>query len=221
MKDALAIHRMLLECETLHEIVRLPSAIHHADELPKVLALPAGRCLVTHVYTIGSTRREARALAGVIAHAGQEPVAEVVRQRLGARAIRHARADQINAATDYTAHLVCPLLLPPAMRLFIDRSIIEDIDDRTGGGVVYTAAGEPFTALAIRLTDLCTLSGAEPISFSSGAGPGTSDDASAPASATPPASAPMPPPVRIPSQRARRFTLGTPLHDLTERLTTE
>lgn len=160
MKDALAIHRMLLERETLHEIVRLPSAISHADELPKVLDLPAERCLVTHVYTVGSSRREARALAGVVVQAGLEPVAEAVRRTLGARTIRRARADQINAATEYAAHLVCPLLLPAGMRLFIDRRIIEA---PPADGVVYTAAGEPFTALGIRLADLYALSGAEPI----------------------------------------------------------
>src|SRR5512139_3145421 len=144
---------MLLERETLHEIVRLPRAISHADELPNVLGLPAERCLVTHVYTVGSTRREARALAGVVVAAGREPAAEVIRHRLGARTIRHARADQINAATEYTAYLVCPLLLPPAMRVFIDRRIL--LTPQAADHVVYTAAGEPFTALAIRLSDLC------------------------------------------------------------------
>src|SRR5258708_12357508 len=52
MKDALAIHRMLLEREVHHEIVRLPRAIANADELPDVLGLRAGRCLTTRVFAV-------------------------------------------------------------------------------------------------------------------------------------------------------------------------
>ncbi len=60
MKDALAIHRALLEWEAVHEIVRLPVAMAHADELPKALGLPAERCLVTRVYSCDDDRRGRR-----------------------------------------------------------------------------------------------------------------------------------------------------------------
>ncbi|MCQ0017650.1 hypothetical protein [Actinomadura madurae] len=56
MKDALVIHRALLEWEAVHEIVRLPVAMGNADELPKALGLPADRCLVTRVYSCEDAR---------------------------------------------------------------------------------------------------------------------------------------------------------------------
>ncbi|GAA2618188.1 YbaK/EbsC family protein [Actinomadura fulvescens] len=164
MKDALTIHRALLERETLHEIVRLPIAIAHADELPKALGLPAGRCLVTRVYACNDVHRGQRFLAGVIVPAGVRPPAEQIRLAVGARLIRPARPDLVNTVTDYAAGLVCPLLLPDSMPLLIGEHTIGElpVDD-----VVYTATGEASTALGIRALDLFALSGAKPVDLSS------------------------------------------------------
>ncbi|MFG1998232.1 aminoacyl-tRNA deacylase [Spirillospora sp. NPDC048911] len=165
MKDALTIHRALLERETLHEIVRLPLAIAHADELPEALGLPAGRCLVTRVYACNNVHRGERFLVGVIVPAGVRPPTERVRLAVGARLIRSARPDLVNAVTEYAAGLVCPLLLPESMPVLIDEETIGGlpVDD-----VVYTATGEASTALGIRALDLFALSGAKPVDLRTG-----------------------------------------------------
>ncbi|TDD73253.1 aminoacyl-tRNA deacylase [Actinomadura rubrisoli] len=160
MKDALAIHRALLEWEAVHEIVRLPIAIADADELPKALGLPADRCLVTRVYACNDVFGTGRFLAGVIVPAGARPPTEAVRLAVGARNIRPARADLVNAVTEYAAGLVCPLLLPSSMPLLIDRRAVDGLP---GDDVVYTATGEASTALGIRGRTLYALSQAKPV----------------------------------------------------------
>lgn len=167
MKDALAIHRMLLECEAQHEIVRLPGPISDADELPKTLGLEAARCLATRVYACTDAGRGRRFLAGVIVTAGARPPTLPIRLALGARQLRRPRPDMVNRVTRYAADLVCPLLLPETMPLLIDEQIIgrPHIDD-----VIYTATGEPLNALGIRALDLYALSGAKPVSLSSATG---------------------------------------------------
>ncbi|WP_242908631.1 aminoacyl-tRNA deacylase [Actinomadura terrae] len=164
MKDALAIHRALLEREIAHEIVRLPVAIARADELPGALGLPADRCLATRVYACVHSSdgafRGRRFLTGVIVAAGRRPAAEAVRVAAGARLIRPARADLINSVTEYAAGLVCPLLLPGSMPLLIDRRLVDDLP---GDEVVYTATGEPSTALGIRGRSLYRLCQAKPV----------------------------------------------------------
>jgi prolyl-tRNA editing enzyme YbaK/EbsC (Cys-tRNA(Pro) deacylase) len=162
MKDALAIHRMLLERETLHEIVRLPSPIASADDLPKA-GLPAGHCLATRIYTVTnrtSLTTRGHRLAAVIVLAGATVGIEPVRRALRARAVRPAAADQINSVTEFAAELVCPLLLPDSMTVLIDRWVIDRLRD---DDVVYTATGESWTALGIRAADLYAASGARPV----------------------------------------------------------
>jgi prolyl-tRNA editing enzyme YbaK/EbsC (Cys-tRNA(Pro) deacylase) len=160
MKDALAIHRMLLERETLHEIVRLPHAIANADELPGV-GLPGHRCLATRVYAFtGSERYTKGYLAAVIVPVGGTVGTEPVRLALGARTVRPARTDLINTVTEFAAELVCPLLLPESMTVLIDHRIADRL---RGDDVVYTPTGEPWTALGVRASDLYASSGAEAV----------------------------------------------------------
>jgi prolyl-tRNA editing enzyme YbaK/EbsC (Cys-tRNA(Pro) deacylase) len=160
MRDALDIHRMLLERETLHEIVRLPRAIANADELPKALGLPAKHCLATRVYLVSPAPMGERHLAAVVVTAGVRPKVESLLGPLGGREVRPAPPDLVNAATEYAAGLVAPLLLPESMPVLIEQRVIDSlhIDD-----VVYTATGEPRTALGIRALDLFALSGAKPV----------------------------------------------------------
>ncbi|MGI5166118.1 aminoacyl-tRNA deacylase [Spirillospora sp. CA-253888] len=172
MKDALTIHRALLERETLHEIVRLPLAIAHADELPKALGLPADRCLVTRVFACNDVYRGQRFLAGVIVAAGVRPPAEAVRHAVGARLVRPARADLVNKVTAYAAGLVCPLLPPGGMPMLVDQRVLDGLPSDE---VVYTATGEASTALGIRALDLYALSGAKPVALF---GPGRIPDRS-------------------------------------------
>ncbi|RFU43629.1 hypothetical protein DZF91_00160 [Actinomadura logoneensis] len=159
MKDALTIHRALLGGETRHEIVRLPFGIATADELPDALGLPAERCLVTRVLACEDAYRGDRFLAGAVVCAGRQPLPDAVRREVGARLVRPARADTVNAVTEYAAGLVAPLLLPSTMPLLIDRRIIES---RSPDDVVYTPTGEASTALGIRVADLCALTSAKP-----------------------------------------------------------
>ena len=165
MKDALAIHRMLLERETLHEIVRLPRLIANADELPKALGLKATRCLATRIHLLrpAGTLAEGRGagfLGAVIVTAGTKVPEETLRAAFGVRSAKQAPADAINAGTDYAAALVAPLLLPDEMPVIIDQRAVDrfDMDD-----VVYTATGEPSTALGIGILDLLAISGAKPV----------------------------------------------------------
>jgi len=164
MKDALAIHRMLLERETLHEIVRLPQLIANADELPKALGLPPERCLATrvHLVTTGGLLpggRGSRYLTAVAVAAQAQVPADVLRGALGVRSVKPASADAINNATDYAAELVAPLLLGD-IPVFIDRRVVDSLDLDE---VVYTATGEPSTALGIRILDLMAICHAKPI----------------------------------------------------------
>lgn len=163
MKDALTIHRALLEWEAVHEIVRLPIALAHADELPKALGLPADRCLVTRVYSCDGVHGGRRFLTAVIVPAGELPPLEAVRRTVGARDVRPAHADVVNAVTEYAAGLVCPLLLPDDMPVLIDQRVMDALpaDD-----VVYTATGEASTALGIRGRTLYALSHAKPADLS-------------------------------------------------------
>jgi prolyl-tRNA editing enzyme YbaK/EbsC (Cys-tRNA(Pro) deacylase) len=172
MKDALTIHRALLERETQHEIVRLPIAIARADDLPRALGLPAERCLVTRVLACNDVQRGRRFLAGVIVAAGTAAPPEAVRHAVGARLIRPARADLVNAVTEYAADLVCPLLPPEGMEILIDRAIVDalPLDE-----VVYTATGEASTALGIRALDLYALSRARPVRLDTAAGGGRAE----------------------------------------------
>lgn len=151
MKDALDIHRVLLEHEWHHHIVRLRRPILTADELPSALSLPRRRCLVVRMYEASGQ------LFGFLVGAGRTPPTASVLDATGVRDARPAEPDHVNRVTDYAAGFVAPLLLPGHVRLFIDRSTIETV---AADEAVYTATGDSGTALGIRLRDLLELTGA-------------------------------------------------------------
>lgn len=155
MKNALSIHRLLLERETVHEIVRLPCLITSADELPEALGLPPSRCLCTRLYAdvVGARRL----LAAAIVTAGCWPATEIVAATLNRESVSHAPDDLVNEATEYSAELVAPLMLPDDVPLLIDQDVA-GVDE-----VVYTATGEACTALGIRSLDLFALCPAKPV----------------------------------------------------------
>ena len=157
MKDALSIHRLLLERQTAHEIVRLPRPITCSDELPEALGLPPERCLCTRMYascsgggTISASAKPCDLIA-VIVTAGSRPDTDIVARALAVPAVRPAPCDLINEITDYAAELVAPLLLPAEMPMLVDQRAAS-VDE-----VVYTATGEPCTALGIHTLDLFAL----------------------------------------------------------------
>jgi prolyl-tRNA editing enzyme YbaK/EbsC (Cys-tRNA(Pro) deacylase) len=152
MKDALSIHRLLLERQTTHEIVRLRRPITSADELPEVLDLPAKRCFCTRLYV----HQGSELLTAVIVTAGCHPPTSAVASALGVHAVCPAPADLINRATDYAADLVAPLMLPEDITMLVDQRAAS-VDD-----IVYTATGEACTALGIHTLDLFELCDAKP-----------------------------------------------------------
>lgn len=158
MNDVLTVHRALLESGTRHEIVQLPRMITSADQLPAALALPPGRCLAVRVYQVDGD------YAAVIVSAGHSPPPGLVRAVTGGRSVRAAGGDEISSVTGYAAGLVAPVALPQEVRMYVDEALASSGD---GDAVVYTATGEPGTALGIRLLDLLALRPAKPAALSS------------------------------------------------------
>ncbi|MFI7438949.1 aminoacyl-tRNA deacylase [Nonomuraea indica] len=149
MKDALAIHRWLLAHQVHHEIVRLPRPITGADELPGAVSAPPGRCVAVTTFEV-ATRMEEEVVA-VVSSVAAPPLPGVVGGLLGVRRVRPASAFTVNAATDYAAGLVCPLLLPAGLRILIDDRLRPDTEP------IFTATGERHTALRIRALDLLSV----------------------------------------------------------------
>lgn len=145
MKGALDLHRELLGRGVSHEIVRLPRMILTADELADALGLPAQACRVVKVFLADDR------LVGALLPPGQLPSPAALLTATGAEGVRLAPTDVVNAATDYAAGLVAPILLPADMPLFADADLHAD-------AVVYTPTGDTGTALGIRTRDLLTVS---------------------------------------------------------------
>ncbi len=147
MKDALDVHRALLAHEVPHEVVRLPRLVLSADEVPQALGLPRERCVAVRIYHADDE------LVAVIVRAGDQPHPAAVLAGLGARTLRVAGASEVNAATDFAAALVSPVLLPPTMRVLADACIGHT-------HVVYAPTGDGGTAIGIEAVWLLKTSGA-------------------------------------------------------------
>ena len=157
MNNVLTVHCTLLENGIRHEIVQLPQTITSADQLPAALALPPRRCLAVRVYEVDDR------YVAIIVPADTVPPAQVIREITGGRQARVAGEAEISVATGYAAGLVAPLALPEEMPLYVDQALADIADD---GAVVYTATGEPGTALGIRLLDLLAGCAAKPAALS-------------------------------------------------------
>ncbi|MFL6138967.1 MAG: aminoacyl-tRNA deacylase [Frankiaceae bacterium] len=147
MKGALDVHRELLARDVPHEIVRLPRVVLQADEIPDALGLPSEQCLALRMYVADGD------LVAVGVPAGRTPEPTALLAALGARSLRPAPAQQVNARTDFAAGLVCPVLLPGDVPLCIDAAV--GLHD-----VLYAPTGDTGTALGIRTCDLLVISGA-------------------------------------------------------------
>lgn len=145
MKDALDVHRSLLAREVPHEVVRLPRLVLSADEIPEALGLPPERCVTVRIYHADDTT------AAVIVRAGQTPHPGAVLAALGARTLRKASPDEVNALTDFAAPLVSPVLLPDSMRVLADACVGHE-------HVVYAPTGDSGTVLGISSRWLLTAS---------------------------------------------------------------
>ena len=150
MRGALDVHRELLARDVPHEVVRLPSRVATADDLPVALGLELG-CVAVRCYLVERSGR--CSFAVVLVPAGAVPGPESLLDALAARSVRPARPEQVNATTDYAAGLVCPVGLPADVEVLADAAL-----ERCPTS--YCALGEGGVALGIRTRDLLDVVGA-------------------------------------------------------------
>jgi prolyl-tRNA editing enzyme YbaK/EbsC (Cys-tRNA(Pro) deacylase) len=145
MKDALDVHRSRLAREVPHEIVRLPRLVLSADEIPDASGLQSERCVAVRLYHADDQVIATVVRAGGLAHPG------AVLAALGARTLRVASPEVVNAVTDFAASLVSPVLLPDDVPVLADACIGHH-------EVVYAATGDGGTVLGIPSRWLLTVS---------------------------------------------------------------
>jgi prolyl-tRNA editing enzyme YbaK/EbsC (Cys-tRNA(Pro) deacylase) len=155
VRGALDVHRELLARDVAHEVVRLPTRVTSADDLPAALGLPQG-CVAVRCYLV---ERQGRcSFAAVLVPAGAVPGPQALLDALAARSLRPARPEQVNATTDCTAGLVSPVGLPPDVEVLADTAIERSTTS-------YCALGEGGVALGIRTADLLEVAGARTASL--------------------------------------------------------
>ena len=154
MRGALDVHRELLARDVPHEVVRLRgTSVADADDLPRALGLDPGCCVAVRVYVtdVGTV--------AVLVSAGEVPQPAALLDAVGARTLRPATADEVNAATDYAAGLVSPVCLPAEVLLVADEAL-------RAPEVLYCPVGEAGVALGIRSADLLAATGARVVALS-------------------------------------------------------
>ena len=117
MRGALDVHRELLARDVPHEVVRLPARLLSADDLPAALDLADG-CVAVRCYLVERAGRTTSPPCSC--RPAGCPGRPRCWTRSGARSVRPARPEQVNAATDYAAGLVCPVGLPADVELLVD-----------------------------------------------------------------------------------------------------
>jgi prolyl-tRNA editing enzyme YbaK/EbsC (Cys-tRNA(Pro) deacylase) len=143
VRGALDVHRELLARDVPHEVVRLPSRLVSADDLPAALGLEDG-CVVVRCYLVERDGRSS--FAAVLVPAGAVPAPAALLDALSARSVRPARPEQVNATTDCTAGLVCPVGLPPDVEVLADAAL-EQSPRATAPSVVRRRARHPHADL--------------------------------------------------------------------------
>lgn len=161
MRGALDVHRELLARDVPHEVVRLSSRLATADDLPAALGLEHG-CVAVRCYLV--ERQGRSSFVAVLVPAGAVPAPEALLDALAARTVRPARPEQVNAATDSAAGLVCPVGLPPEVEVLADEAL-----ERSPTS--YCALGEGGVALGIRTPDLLEVVGARTAALTEDVGP--------------------------------------------------
>jgi Cys-tRNA(Pro)/Cys-tRNA(Cys) deacylase len=161
VRGALDVHRELLARDVPHEVVRLPSRVTSADDLPAALGLEQG-CVAVRCYLVERSGR--CSFAVVLVPAGAVPGPEALLDALGARSVRPARPEQVNATTDCTAGLVSPVGLPPDVEVLADTALERSTTS-------YCALGEGGVALGIRTSDLLAVVGARTAALTAPADP--------------------------------------------------
>ena len=148
MRGALDVHRELLARDVPHEVVRLRGTVAaDADDLPRALDVEPAACVAVRCYVTDL------GLVAAVVSAGVVPEPRALLDAVGARTLRSATADEVNAGTEYAAGLVSPVALPADVLLVADAAL-------TTREVVYAPVGEGGVALGIRATDLLRAVGA-------------------------------------------------------------
>nr|MDP9497089.1 YbaK/EbsC family protein [Actinomycetota bacterium] len=154
MKGALDVHRALLARDVPHEIVRLRgTTVATADDLPRALGVETASCVAVRCYVT-----DVGVVAALVA-ADRLPEPAALLDAVGGRTLRAATADEVNAATDYTAGLVSPVCLPSEVRLVADAGLAVR-------EVVYCPVGESGVVLGVRTADLLAVTGAQAVPLS-------------------------------------------------------
>jgi prolyl-tRNA editing enzyme YbaK/EbsC (Cys-tRNA(Pro) deacylase) len=153
VRAALDVHRDLLARGMPHEVIRLRTRVASADDLPRLLDVPAG-CASVRCYV--ADRAGGTAFAAVVVPAGAVPDDGVVCEALQAVAVTPATDEQVNVATGFAAGLVSPVGLPEDVEVLVDAALVEH-------EVVYCALGESGVALGIRTVDLLVASSARTV----------------------------------------------------------
>ena len=148
MRGALDVHRELLARDVPHEVVRLRgTTAADADDLPRALGVPAQACVAVRCYATDV------GLVAVVVQAGVVPEPRALLDAVGARTLRPATADEVNAGTDYAAGLVSPVALPDGVLLVADAAL-------QAREVLYCPVGESGVVLGIRAAALLGATGA-------------------------------------------------------------
>ena len=160
MRDALQVHRALLEAGVPHGVERLRRPVASAEELPDVLGVPPERCVVVRCYTAGG------GTVAVAVPAGSEPRPAALRRALHADDVGPAGDAEVNAATDCAARLVSPVGLPAGVELLLDAALVVE-------GPLWVATGDAGTAVQLSGIDLLAVSGARVVALAEPVAPVT------------------------------------------------
>jgi Cys-tRNA(Pro)/Cys-tRNA(Cys) deacylase len=163
MKGPLEIHQHLLAHDVQHEIVRVPRGAHStacpASALAEALALPPHRCVGAHPFRAAAASGDALIVLLAAADDHVDPSAmsarlsSLLRARLGGTALFvPASPEFVSERTDYLAGHVSPLLLPDDVVTVATQALAD-----LATTVVYTATGDPGTAIGLRALDLLVL----------------------------------------------------------------
>ena len=152
MKSALDVHGELLAAGVPHEMVRLRTPAVSADDLPRGLDVDPDVCVAVRCY-VATDESGSEQFVAVLVRSGDLPDPGSLLTALDAAAVRAATADEVNAATDFSAPLVAPIALGPRVQLLADAAL-------GATDVLYAPTGESGVALGIRTRDLLVAAGA-------------------------------------------------------------
>ncbi|MDI6799746.1 MAG: YbaK/EbsC family protein [Actinomycetota bacterium] len=147
MRSSIDVHNLLRERDIPHEIIPMTHPINSAEMMAGVLNLPKKGVFASHLYFFDDEPVILMLPAGCTAC--EEKLAKVISASL----IRPANEDEASEATGYINGSIPPVAHHLQIRVVMDETL-------SGEVVLYTAAGDRFTILKIKLTDLLKVTSA-------------------------------------------------------------